>query len=184
MSMKMNMTRIVLAAAALMMALPVYAQRGRTSPHEAAGGWIQGEGGARARVTVYYGRPFAKGRTIWGELVPYGKPWRLGADEATLLVSDRSLQFGDVTVPAGAYSLYLLPQADGTAKLIINKQVGQWGTQYDEKQDLGRVDAKKETLNVPVEQLTIAVDRNPSGGGLLKISWDKTQYSVPFTVQR
>ena len=81
MKINMNMTRIVLAAAALLMALPAYAQRPRVSPHDVAGGMVQGEGNARARVTVYYGRPFAKGRNVWGEVVPNGKPWRLGADE-------------------------------------------------------------------------------------------------------
>jgi hypothetical protein len=173
-------------AAALSFALPVVAQqRGRVSPHEAVSGRIDG-----VNVMVVYGRPYTKDprsgepRKIWGGVVPYGRVWRAGSDEATLLVPSGALKFGDVTVPAGAvYSLYMLPQEDG-AKLIINKQVGQWGTQYSEGQDLGRVDMKKEALDTAVDQFTIAIERNPSGGGILKLMWEKTAYSVPFTVQR
>jgi hypothetical protein len=77
-----------------------------------------------------------------------------------------------------------LPQEDGTAKLIINKQLGQWGMQYDEKQDLARVDLKKDVLEKTADQLAIAVAKNPAGGGTLKIMWEDTQYSAAFTVQK
>ena len=119
--------------------------------------------------------------------MPYGKVWRTGADEATLLITQKPIVLGGATVPAGAYTLFTLPQEDGTAKLIINKQIGQWGIgpgSYDEKQDLARVDLKKDTLDTPVDQFTMAVAKNPDGGGILKLSWENTQYSVPFTVQK
>jgi hypothetical protein len=83
--------------------------------------------------------------------------------------------------------LFTLPNEDGTAKLIINKQVGQWGVgpnSYDEKNDLARVDLKKGPLDNPLDQFTVAVAKNPAGGGLLKMSWENTQFSVPFTVQK
>ena len=123
-------------------------------------------------------------RKIWGGLVPYGKVWRTGSDEATLLITQKPLVIGETTVPAGAYSLYTLPNEDGTAKLIINKQIGQWGTQYDESQDLARVDLKKSDLEKPADQFTMAVAKGASGGGVIKLMWETTQYTVDFTVQK
>jgi hypothetical protein len=124
-----------------------------------------------------------KGREIWGKLVPYGKVWRTGSDEATILITQKPIMFGETTVPAGAYTLWTLPAEDGSAKLIINKQIGQWGVgpgSYDEKQDLVRVDLKKETLDAPVEQFTMGVTRN----GEITLAWDKTKYSVAFTAAK
>jgi hypothetical protein len=99
----------------------------------------------------------------------------------------KPIAFGDTTVPAGAYTLFTLPQEDGSAKLIINKQVGQWGVgpgSYDEKLDFARIDLKKEALEKPLDQLTIAVSKNPPSGGVLKIMWENTQFSAAFTVQK
>jgi hypothetical protein len=161
------------------------ASTGGNSPHETTSAMIDGN-----RVTLVYGRPSVKDprsgetRKIWGGLVPYGKVWRTGSDEATLLITQKPITLGETSVPAGAYSLYTLPNEDGSAKLIINKQIGQWGTQYDEKQDLARVDLKKEAVENTVEQFTMSVSKNASGGGLLKLSWEKMQYSVPFTVSK
>jgi hypothetical protein len=168
------------------------AQQKRVSPHETVGAVIDGN-----RVTVVYGRPYTKdpktgeARKIWGGLVPFGKVWRTGADEATLFITQQPLQMGDAAIPAGAYTLWTLPNEDGTAKLIINKQVGQWGQDYkdmkkiyDEANDVARVDLKKEAAEKPADQFTIAVAKNPSGGGVLKLIWEDTQYSVPFTVKK
>ena len=177
---------LLVAAAFIATILPSLAQpRPRVSPHETISAVIDG-----GRVTVVYGRPFTKDpktgepRKIWGTVVPHGKVWRTGADEATLLVVQKPIAIGETTVPAGAYTLYTLPAADGSAKLIINKQVGQWGTQYDEKQDLARIDLKKETLEKPVDQFTMAVAKGASGGGVLTLSWENTQYSAAFTVPK
>lgn len=182
----MNKLQAFVAIAAIVAStLPLAAQQKRVSPHETVGAVIDG-----SRVTITYGRPYTKNpktgetRKIWGGLVPYGKVWRLGADEATKLTTQKALAFGSTTVPAGTYSLYLLPQEDGSAKLIINKQVGQWGTQYDEKQDLARIDLKKQALDKPASQLTIAITAPSSGGGLLSIQWESTEYTAPFTVQK
>jgi hypothetical protein len=123
-----------------------------------------------------------KGRKVMGELVPFGKVWRTGADEATTLTTDKELQIGGTIVPAGKYTLYTLPgQTDW--QLIVNKQTGQWGTEYDEKQDLGRVPLKKTATSAPVEQLTISVDKNPAGGGMLRIAWENTALTAPITVR-
>lgn len=182
----MNKLKTLLVLAALVVsALPLAAQTKRVSPHDTISAVIDG-----SRVTVTYGRPYTKdprsgeARKIWGGLVPYGKVWRLGADEATTLITEKPLVMGDVTVPAGAYSLYLLPNEDGTAKLIVNKEIGQWGTKYEEKEDLARVDLKKDALDAPVDELALSITKNSSGGGLLKVSWESTQYSVAFNVQK
>lgn len=172
-----------LVAAALPGALPVVAQQTRISPHETISAVVD-----KNRVTIVYGRPYSKDpksdqiRVIWGTLVPYDKPWRMGADEATLLITQMPIQIGQTTVPAGAYTLFFLPVADGTSKLIISKQIGQWGLQYDPKQDFARVDVTKQPLDPPVNQFTMAIERNPSGGGMIKLMWEKTQFVVPFAV--
>jgi len=142
------------------------------------------------KVMLLYGRPFStlpgttEKRKIWGALVPYGKVWGLGADEATLIISSKPLVMGSVTLPAGTNSLYMLPVENGPSKLIINKQVGQMGLTYDEKQDIGRVDLKTETLKSDVDQFTIKLINNPDGGGILKLSWETNEFSIPFTVAK
>ena len=178
---------LILAIAALGL-LPAMAQQKRLSPHETVSAVIDG-----SRVMIVYGRPYTKNphtgevRKIWGSLVPYGAVWRTGADEATLLITQKPLAFGTTIIPAGAYTLWTLPNQDGTAKLIVNKQIGQWGVgpnSYDESQDLARIDLNQESLPAPVNQFTMAVGKNPSGGGILKMSWENIQYSAPFTVQK
>ena len=165
---------------------PPAAPRARTSPHETVNANVDG-----GLIIVIYGRPYsAKGgqgekRKIWGGLVPYGKVWRTGSDEATLLIVGKPVVIGGANVPAGAYTLWTLPAEDGSAKLIINKQIGQWGidnkgvAQRDEKLDLAVVDLKKDTLSSTVDQFTIALagSRAP-GGGAIKLVWEDTQYSV------
>ena len=91
---------------------------------------------------------------------------------------------GGTVIPAGAYTLYTLPQADGPAKLIVNRQLGQWGMQYDEKQDLARVDLKKQAADEPVDQFTMAIEKGPEAGGVIKLIWEDTQYTVSFTVEK
>ena len=182
--MKKIISSLIITTVAMVCALPVMAQQRRVSPHETISAVIDGN-----RVTIVYGRPYTKNprsgevRKIWGGLVPYGRVWRTGADEATLLITQKPIVMGDTTIPGGAYTLFTLPQEDGSAKLIISKQLGQWGLQYDEKQDLARVDLKKEALEKPVDQFTMAVEKNSAGGGVLKLMWENTQFSVPFTVQ-
>jgi hypothetical protein len=183
----MNKIKSALIITALLGTLPLMAQEkrvnstGGTSPHETTSAVVGGN-----RVTLVYGRPYTKdphsgeARKIWGTLVPYGKVWRTGSDEATLLITQKPIVIGGTTVPAGAYTLYTLPAEDGSAKLIINKELGQWGTHYDESKDLARVDLKKETLDKPVDEFTMAVTRN----GELKMMWENTGYSVSFTTQK
>lgn len=183
---------ILVIAAVILTASPLMAQQKRVSPHETISTVIDGN-----RIMVVYGRPYTRdpksgeNRKIWGGLVPYGKVWRTGSDEATLLITQKPIAFGETTIPAGAFTLWTLPNEDGTAKLIINRQIGQWGVSprdpkqvYNETQDVARVDLKKDALDKPVDQFTIGVEKNPSGGGILKMLWESTQFSVPFAVKK
>jgi len=172
--------RRVFVASALVAALAVpaglvAAQQKRASPHETVKATIDG-----ANVSITYGRPYAKGRKIIGGLVPYGQVWRTGADEATILETDKALMLGPLHVNPGKVSLYSVVTEKGWS-LVINKQTGQWGTEYTQAQDLGRVPMRVETLPVPVEQLTITIDKNPAGkGGVLTISWETTKATLAF----
>ncbi len=128
---------------------------------------------AGAEVWVDYGRPQKRGREIFGNVVPWNSVWRTGANAATQFSTSVDLVVGGATVPAGKYTLWTLPTPSGW-KLIINKQTGQWGTEYHAEQDLVRVDTIVETLTTPVEQLVIAF-----APGALTFAWDKTKVSVP-----
>ena len=134
------------------------------------------------KITIEYSRPFMKGRKIMGEVVPYGKVWRTGANEATAFTTEADLSIGGANVPAGKYTLYTLP-SEGAWKLIINKQTGQWGTIYKEDQDLARVDMEKSKLSEPVEQFTISFKQKSADAADLVLQWETTQLSVPVKVK-
>jgi ABC-type transport system substrate-binding protein len=153
------------------------ASTGGKSPHETFG-VVLGPRATGNRVTITYGRPFAKERKIYGGLVPWDKADRLGSDEATLLLLQKPLMIGDAKLPAGAYTLYLVPSETGASKLAISSNIGKWGIPVDEKSDVARVELKKAALDNHVEQLTLAIEKDQADGGVLKISWEKTQFSV------
>jgi len=132
---------------------------------------------AGKKVKIDYGRPSMRGRKIFGELVPYGQVWRTGANEATHLTTEVALEVGGVLVPAGKYTLYTLPAESGW-KLIINQQTGQWGTAYDQKQDLARIDMKTELIEIPIEQFLISFLPKGSDGATLRLDWEKTRAQV------
>ncbi|HEX8362353.1 MAG TPA: DUF2911 domain-containing protein [Longimicrobium sp.] len=135
------------------------------------------------RVYVDYGRPSMRGRRIVGELVPYGRVWRTGANAATTLVTEVDLRIGDAVVPRGTYTLYTLPAARGWT-LIVNRQTGQWGTQYDASRDLVRIPMRTTRVAQPVEKFTITLERAPGGAtGTLAMAWENTRVSVPVRAQ-
>jgi hypothetical protein len=149
---------------------------GTLSPRDSA---VADLGGAR--VAVDYGRPFKRGRTVFGGIVPWGEVWRTGANAATGFTTSRDLEIGGVAVPAGRYTLWSLPAPDGW-KLIVNRQTGQWGTEYDPAQDLARIALQTRPLAAPVEKFTILVDP-ADAGGVLRLQWDETEAFVPITVK-
>jgi Protein of unknown function (DUF2911). len=135
-----------------------------------------------AKIEVAYSRPYKRGRVILGsDVVPWNRVWRTGANAATQFTTSSDLMFGNTLVPAGKYTLWTLPTPT-SAKLIINSQTGQWGTDYNMARDFARLDLTTKTLTQPVDQFTIAVV--PQGtGGVLRFSWDTTEYSIPFTIK-
>jgi len=138
---------------------------------------------AGKKVKIDYGRPSMRGRKIFGELVPYGQVWRTGANEATQLTTEVALEVGGVLVPAGKYTLYTLPGEAGW-KLIINKQTGQWGTAYEQKHDLARIEMKTEGIEIPIEQFLISFLPKGSDGATLRLDWEKTRAQVDLKVAK
>ncbi|KPK64079.1 MAG: hypothetical protein AMS21_06385 [Gemmatimonas sp. SG8_38_2] len=134
-----------------------------------------------ANLEIVYSRPAKRGREIWGSLVPWSEVWRTGANAATSFTTDRDLVIGGAAVPAGSYTLWSI-FTEGSAQLIINKQTGQWGTQYDAEQDLVRVDLTKQELPHPVERFNIGIE-TMDGGATLGLTWDTIRYLVPIEVE-
>src|SRR5713226_10334100 len=128
-------------------------------------------------ITIDYSSPRAKGRKIFGALVPYGQVWRAGANEATTFVVSSDVTIGGKAVPAGSYTLFTIPAEDKWT-LVISKKTGEWGTAYPgPDNDLARIDMKVSKLASPVENFTIALDRAGTGC-TLKMEWETTEASV------
>ena len=136
-----------------------------------------------AQILVDYGRPTARGRRVWGNTgVLNDSIWRTGANAATQFRTSAPLVIGGRTVPAGTYTLWTLA-IPGRYQLIINKQTGQWGTVYDPAQDLMRVPLQSRALSPALDRFTIVVEPTGGSAGMIRLRWDNTELSVPFTVQ-
>ena len=134
------------------------------------------------QVGITYNAPSMRGRKIFGGLVPYGTVWRTGANPATTLKTDAALKVGTVIVPAGTYTLYTLP-SEGTWKLIINRQTGQWGTVYNQSRDLARIDMRKNPMPSAQESMSIGFEDTQGNRTQLHIRWEKTDVWVPVVAQ-
>jgi Protein of unknown function (DUF2911) len=133
-------------------------------------------------ITIDYSAPSMRGRKIMGELVPYGQVWRTGANAATVLTTDADLMIGTLHVPAGKYTLFTIP-GEKEWTLIVNKQTGQWGTNYDQAQDLGRVKMTVAKTPSPVETFLIGINSTPGARtGSLALTWENTRVWVPVVV--
>ncbi len=147
---------------------PAGAQQPPASPRDTVRATI-----GTASVMIDYGRPSKRGREIWGGLVPYDATWRLGANGATQIRTDKDLVIGGVTLPAGFYTLWLVPTPTA-ATLVVNSQTGQWGTAYDATKDLLRIPMTlRADLPTMEERFTIKVE-----GGELVLLWDRAGYST------
>ncbi len=151
-------------------------QLGVLSPGDSVRATING-----AKIFISYSRPSMRGRTIFGQVVPWDIVWRTGANAATQLVSDKDLTFGTTVVPAGTYTLFSLPSQSGW-KLIINSQHGQWGTDYDQKKDFARLPLTVKKIDDAVEQFTFEITSEGSGG-TIHMKWENTDASIPFSVK-
>ncbi|MCU0633398.1 MAG: DUF2911 domain-containing protein [Gemmatimonadaceae bacterium] len=163
------------AAIAVVVASTASAQQPPASPRDSVKATVAG-----ATISVNYGRPSMRGREIFGKLVPWGQVWRTGANAATAFSTSAPIKFGSTTVPAGSYTLYSMPSQDGKWMLIINKQTGQWGTEYKQEMDLARIPLTVTKTAAPVEKFEITV--KPSGtGGEIALHWADTKAAAMFT---
>ncbi len=135
---------------------------------------------AGAEITVDYSRPSARGRVVFGGLVPLGEVWRTGANQATHLTTDRPLELGGETLPPGTYTVFTIPEPESWT-LIVNRETGQDGTEYDPDMDLFRTTMEVRAPEEPVERFTIRVE--PEGeGGVLGFLWEESEARIPFQV--
>jgi hypothetical protein len=138
--------------------------------------------GGGKTITTKYSSPRLKGRKMIGEHEPYGKVWRNGANEATTFVTSTDLMVGGKAVPAGSYTLFVLPNPDKWT-LIINKKTGEWGIPYTyEAEELARVDMKLSKTSSPVENFTIAYDKTATGC-TLREEWDSTSATIDIAAR-
>jgi hypothetical protein len=189
-----SLTRSVIGAAAVaalsLAAAPAQAQgsmqqmgnqpgKAPLSPRDSLKATIGG-----SEISVNYGRPSKRGRVLFNGLgdMKWGMVWRTGANEATAFTTSKALDFGGKAVPAGKYTLWTKLEETGKWELIINKQTGQWGTEYDAKQDLVRIPLTVTSNNPVVEKMEIQV--KPAGkGGEIVISWDTYVAKAGFTAK-
>jgi hypothetical protein len=123
-------------------------------------------------VSIKYNSPFVKGRKIFGGILPYGQVWRAGANAATSLHTDSDLMIGTLSVPKGDYTLYVIP-TEKEWTLIVNKQTGQWGTEYSESNDLGRTKMMTKASPALVESFKIELTESA-----LTMQWENTIATV------
>ena len=125
-------------------------------------------------VTIEYSQPSVKGREVWGELVPYNKVWRTGANEATTISFDKDVIIEGNSLQAGKYALFTIPKKDSDWVIIFNKETSQWGAfNYKEKQDALKVLSKPQSSEEVIEKLTFSIDKT----GTVTLFWDKLKVS-------
>lgn len=136
------------------------------------------------KIEVNYGSPKKKGRKLFGELVPYGKIWRLGANKATSLEMNTSFYVGEEKIEAGKYAMFLIPEESGDWKVILNKNAEQWGAYgYDKELNVLETTVKAESVKEEVEALDIRFHELADGKGRLQIVWGKTQVNLLMSVK-
>ncbi|MGH7689194.1 MAG: DUF2911 domain-containing protein [Gemmatimonadaceae bacterium] len=179
----MQIKRFAIAAALLVAAaLPLSAQTtvsmgagGGGSPHQKTTWTVNG-----ATISIEYGRPYLKGRAD-SVMMPAGTPWRTGADQASVITSDKPLTFGKVVLAPGSYTINTEPGADGW-QLILGTLAspGQWGIPYQPKLEIGRAPMTLGRTTAPVEQVTFSIDPGPTP--TLRVEWGRVSATVPFRV--
>jgi predicted phage tail protein len=174
----MRKVTLVLLSVTMMIALAASALAQR-NPRGTANLTLKGK-----TVSVEYGRPSLKGRTVDQMLsqLKAGDVWRLGADKSTTFTTGLDLAFGDVTAPAGEYSLWMQKQADNSWKLVFNKQHGQWGTQHDAAQDLVSAPLNQSQPAESIEMVTITL-AEAGEGGVINIEWGTMKVTASFTAK-
>jgi hypothetical protein len=135
-----------------------------------------------ATFAIDYGRPLARGRTLLGNVISYDRVWRTGANAATQFTTSAPIRLGGLSLPAGTYTLWTVPHV-GRVDLIVNRQTGQWGTEYSRAKDLGTVPMTSDSVATPVDKFTIAIEPNDAKQGTLAMAWGTFRWSVPLVLQ-
>jgi hypothetical protein len=131
-------------------------------------------------MQLIYSRPNMRGRKVFGDLVPFGKVWRTGANQATRIKFSDDVMIGGQPLKAGEYALYTIP-GENEWEVIINKGSANWGTNYKQEDDIVRVKARPTRLNDPVETFTMQFENIKPNSADLKILWERTAIAVPIT---
>jgi hypothetical protein len=148
---------------------------GPLSPRQASRSYVGG-----ANLWIDYSRPSMRGRPVWGALVPFGRVWRMGANDAAHFSTDRRVRLGSLTLDPGTYSLFLLPSADAWT-LVVNRKTGMSGLEYDATADVGRMALTRQPRQTPAEQFTLELRPTETGANLY-LAWDREGASVPIDV--
>ena len=150
----------------------------RLSPHETASIDLGGK-----PVTITYGRPYLKGRKVGGQVAPFGKVWRLGADEATKITVPAKATIGSgLALEPGSYALFAIT-SEQKWTMVVNKVADQWGAfDYDQSKDLGRFELPVEKLSAPVEEFTISLEKQGSGAAKITFAWGGESVSTTLQV--
>ena len=136
----------------------------------------------KATFLIDYGRPLVRGRVLLGNILPYDRVWRTGANAATQLTTSAAVTIGGIKLPAGTYTLWTVPRTGG-ADLIVNGQSGQWGTEYDNSRDVGMARMATETVATPAEKFTISIVPSGKARGALTMEWGTFRWTAPIVVQ-
>ena len=135
-----------------------------------------------AAISVDYGRPLARGRTLLGDVISYDRIWRTGANAATQLTTSAPITLAGLSLPAGTYTLWTVPRVHGV-DLIVNRQTGQWGTEYSRAKDLGMAPMRSDSVTTPVERFTITIEASGARRGTLTMAWGTFRWVAPIVVQ-
>jgi DUF2911 family protein len=135
-----------------------------------------------ATFSVDYGRPLARGRTLLGNVISYDRVWRTGANAATQLTASAPITLAGLSLPAGTYTLWTVPHVRGV-DLIVNRQTGQWGTEYRRAQDLGTAPMRSDSVDPPVKKFTISIEPRDARHGTLAMAWGPFRWTAPIEVR-
>jgi hypothetical protein len=149
----------------------------QTSPRDTARGTI-----GNAIFSVDYGRPLARGRVLLGNVINFDRVWRTGANAATQFTTSAPVTLAGLSVPAGTYTLWTVPHTNGV-ELIVNRQTGQWGTEYSRAQDLGKAPMQSDSSPAPAEKFTISIEPKDARHGSLVMTWGTFRWTAPIVVQ-
>lgn len=131
-------------------------------------------------IKLDYSRPAKRGRTVFGDLIPYGEVWRTGANSTTKITFGEDLRVGGEKVAAGTYAFYTVPGKESW-KVILNKGVDNWGADgFDDRENVMAIEVPVKTLRVPQESFSLTLEEVSKNEAVLRLAWDKSEIDVPI----